>query len=283
MEMEKPVKLIATLIVVSIISFWLTAYVVGINSMSVIITGIVILVFAVLFHQDRRFSEFKVPVVPDKYRIYLAILLTIISILSILPLSQKVIETPIPNPSPPYSSSPIPLEKHSPVLPQILVVSVLTVFVAITTYMRKFYPYSIIFTLALLGVVYTIIPIIPMPVIFIIPILVIAASASWQHEKVGMAYPLAYAAVLGIIAGIEAPTSYIGWDMLGVVFLTLGITFLSGILTILLFIFRPKTIWANDFNTALRITLSLVVFFIVMNLAYSHIFQPFYNPLGMGD
>jgi len=135
----------------------------------------IILFFVIFPHQDKRISEFKAPVVPDKYRMYLVILFTIISILSILPLSQKVIETPPPYQSIPSYSSSIPLEKHSPILPQIIVVSVLTVFVAITTYMRKFYQYSIIFTLALLGIVYTIIP---TPSVFIIPVLVIA-SALW--------------------------------------------------------------------------------------------------------
>ncbi len=279
MEKEKPVKLIATLIVVSIISFSLVTYVFGIKPALVIITGIVILVFVIFSHQDGQVSEFKAPVVPDKYRIYLAILFTIVSILSILPLSQKVIETPPPYQSIPPSSSPIPLEKHSPILPQIMVVFVLTVFVVITTSMRKFYPYSIVFTLALLAIVYTINL---MPVVFIIPVLVIA-SALWQHKQLGEVYPLAYSAVLGIIAGVDAPTSYIGWDMLGIVFLTLGIALLSGIITIVLFIFRTKTISANNFNMALRVTLSLIVFFIVLSLAYSHIFMPFYNPYGWGD
>lgn len=276
---KKTVKFIATLIVISIISLWLirlSAYEFGMNSIWVIfIPGIVILTFIILSYQE-RIGEF----IPDKYRIYLVIILTIISFLSILPLSQKVIETPIPYPSTPYSSSPTHLEKHSPILPQIIVVSVLTVFVAITTYMRRFYPYSIIFALVLLGAVYTIIS---MPVIFIIPVLVIA-PVLWQHSKLGTVYPVAYSAVLGIIAGVDAPNSYIGWDMLGVVFLTLGITFLSGIITIVLFVSRFKFESVNDaFNKALRVTLSLIVFFIVMNLAYSHIFQPFYNPLGMGD
>ncbi len=222
----------------------------------------------------------KETAIPDRYRIYLTFILTVIALLSILPLSQKVIETPPPYQSLPSSSSPPPYEKHSPILPQIIVVSVLTVFVAITSYMRKFYPYSIIFALALLGVVYTIIP---MPVIFIIPVLVIA-SALWQHNKLSMVYPVAYSAVLGIIAGVDAPNSYIGWDMLGIVFLTLSITFLSGIITIVLFVFRFKFESANeDFNKALRVTLSLIVFFIVMNLAYSHIFQPYYNPYGWSD
>ncbi len=272
--MEKPVKLIATLIIVSIICVIIAVYEVGINPIVIIIPGIVILMFVIFSHLNKRISEFKAPVVPDKYRIYLAILLTIISILSILPLSQKVIETP---PSYPLSPS-LQLEKHSPILPPIIVVSALTIFVAVTTYMRKFYPQSIIFALAMLGVVYTIMPM-AYVMMFIIPVLVIA-SALWHDDK-GMIYPVAYSAVLGIIAGVEAPTSYIGWDMLGLIFLTLGITFLSGIITTVLFLFRSKL--PDDFNTTLRATLSLIVFFIVMSLAYGHIFQPFYNPYGWGD
>jgi predicted tellurium resistance membrane protein TerC len=94
MEKQKPIKLIATLII-SIISIsvaaYFAAYFVG-YSVWVIITGIVILVFVIFSHQYRRIIEFRAPVVPDKYRVYLAVLLTIVSFLSILPLSHKVVE-----------------------------------------------------------------------------------------------------------------------------------------------------------------------------------------------
>ncbi len=271
--MEKSAKLIATLIIVSIICVIIAVYEVGINPIVIIIPGAVILMFVIFSYLNKRISGFNAPVVPDKYRPYLAILLTIISILSILPLSQKVIETPLGYPLSPSSS--LQLEKHSPILPPVIVVSALTIFVAVTTYMRKFYPQSIIFALAMIGVVYITIPMAPV-MMFIIPVLVIA-SALWHDDK-DMIYPVACSAVLGIIAGVEVPTSYIGWDMSGLVFLTLGITVLSGIITVVLFLFRSKL--PDDFNTTLRATLSLIVFFIVMSLAYSRIFQPFYNPYG---
>jgi hypothetical protein len=116
--------------------------------------------------------------------------------------------------------------------------------------MRKFYPYSIIFALALLAAVYTIIPM--ELVVFIIPVVGIS-SASWQHKKLAFMYPVVYSAVLGIIAGVEAPASYIGWDMLGLVFLTLGFIFLSGIITIVLFVFRFKSESSKSLRACLEI------------------------------
>lgn len=101
----------------------------------IIIVAIVISAFWLLFFSEKKTARELKVAISDKYRVYLTIILTIIALLSILLLSQKAID----------------------IFPQIIVVTVLTVFVAITTYSKKFYPYSVIFASLLLVVVYAII------------------------------------------------------------------------------------------------------------------------------
>lgn len=176
-------------------------------------------------------------------------------------------------------------------------VSALTIFVAITTYMRRYYPYAAIFASALLGVVYlTALPYITtedssggwiglgiVSFSFSVPVFIIA-SAWWRGEKMGVAYPIAYSLVLGIVAGVALPSSYAGWEMLSIIFLTLLLTFLFGIFTVISFLTKSKSESASKyFIPSLKVTISLIVFLIMMFATYNYIFQPYYNPLGLSQ
>lgn len=78
-----------------------------------------------------------------------------------------------------------------------------------------------------------------------------------------MVYPVAYSAVLGIIAGAYAPTS-VGWGMLGIFALYIGIIVLSGMVTLILFLMRLKSKSMNEFFIpSLKVTLSLIVFTVI--------------------
>lgn len=233
--------------------------------------------------------------IPDRYRIYLMFILTVIAILSIQFLSMKVIKTPpLYPPLPTQSQYPI-WEYNSSIIPSIIVVSAVSIFIAITTYMRRYYPYAAIFASALLGIVYlTALPYIT-PEYSVggwigvaidsisIPVLVIA-SALWRGEKMDVAYPIAYSSVLGIVAGVALPPSYAGWEMIGISALIFLLTFLFGIFTIISFLTKSKYESASKyFIPSLKVTLSLIVFLIMMFVTYGYIFQPYYNPHGLSD
>lgn len=225
--------------------------------------------------------------IPDRYRIYLMFILTVIALLSIQFLSMKVIQTPQ------YEYNPTQFEYNSSIIPPIIVVSAVTIFVAVTTYMRRYYPYSAIFASALLGVVY----LTALPYIYItpeyeysfwtgvpyysIPVFVIV-SAWWAGEKMGVAYPIAYSFVLGIVAGVALPRYYAGWEMLSIVGPTVFLAIGFGIFTVISFLTKSKSESGSKyFIPALKVTISLIVFFIIMRATYSYIFQPYYNPLGL--
>ncbi|MDW7777314.1 MAG: hypothetical protein SCH39_13395 [Methanosarcinales archaeon] len=82
----------------------------------------------------------KEAAIPDKYRIYFSFILTAIALLPILLLNKKAMEW-----------GP---EKYFFILPPVIIAAAVTVFIAITTYMKRYYPYSVIFSSALLGIHY---------------------------------------------------------------------------------------------------------------------------------
>ena len=198
----------------------------------------------------KRVQEPEISVTQNKYRIYSTALLTIISILSILLLSRKVIESPIIGP--PF------LKEFSPIVPPIIVVSAVTIFIAVTSYMKRFYPYSAIFASALLGVIYVVSLTFVTPryskewslawliaYFSVFPIIVIVSS--WHGEKLGTAYPIALSAVLGVVAGVEIPQGIEGFlEMLALIILSIILILLSGITILVLVLAKSKFKYINE-------------------------------------
>jgi len=234
----------------------------------------------------------KEAAIPDKYRIYFTFILTAIALLSILLLNKKAMEW-----------GP---EKYLFILPPVTIAAAVTVFVAITTYMKRYYPYSAIFSSALLGIHYfTVLPytgldilisfisFIGLIVIFAIPILVIA-SGWWHSEKLGITYPVVYSLVMGLIAGIALPLSFYapwrvppfelsgfeGLGLLSTAFILVSIVpliFVSGIAAIIFFITKSRSETANRyFAVSLKTTLLLIVFLIVSYASFNYVFSQLY-------
>ncbi len=222
-------------------------------------------------------KELEVSAIQNKYRIYSTFILTTIALLSILLLSTKAIESPVLN-QPGFV-------KFSPIIPPIIVVSIAAIFIAITTYMKKFYPYSVIFSSALLYIIYAgsqnsreALFIWLIAYVSILPIIVIASS--WHNESLGTAYPIALSAVLGVVTGVEIPQSFEAVEMLALVIHAIFLIFLSGITALVLFLLKSRSKSANEYLIpALKVTLSLVIFAVVSFAAYALIFGYFYRGL----
>lgn len=226
-------------------------------------------------------EESKEPVISDRYRIYLTIILTIIALLSILPLSNKTVgtgdfgRTHIP---------PLP-DRTQNIVPPIIVVSVVSIFVATTTYIKKFYPYSAIFASAVLGIVYAasleyVFPYFKYSYLwysaFTVPFIVIVAS-TWQQKKLGVIYPIALSIVLGIVAGVAIPRTYENLELFGTFYPAVVFMFLSGITTFILYIAKFKYKLTNYyFISALKVTSSLCIYLITLILSSKFIFWHFY-------
>ena len=214
--------------------------------------------------------------IPDKFRIYLTVGLTVIALLSILLLSAKTIShlDPVFAPS-------------KNIIPPIIVVSSITVYIAITTYFKKFYPYSVIFSSALLFMVYTsslgyvspqfsmsAIGFLAMSYLAIVPIIVIAAS--WHHEKLKWVFPFSLSIVFGIFTGASV-ISEEGFELLGTVFVAIPLIILSGIIALILYGLRFRYLSvAEYFNSSLKVFLSLMIYSISVAASNILIFAPFY-------
>lgn len=199
--------------------------------------------------------------IPDS-RIYLTVILTLFAFLSI----QLWNPAQYPNPNYYYNS----------IIPLIIMVSVVTIFIAVTTYMRRYYPYAAIFASILLGAFY-------LPTLsYIMYTPVFVASAWWRGEKMGLVYPVTYSLVWGFVVGVLIPKGP-GWEGLGLLFIYFLLTFLSGILTVISFLTKSRYELANKyFITSLKVTLSLIIFLIMMSVT-SNIFQPYYIPQGLSN
>ncbi len=214
--------------------------------------------------------------IPDKFRIYLTVGLTVIALLSILLLSAKTISRLDPMFAPSKN-----------IIPPIIVVSSITIYIAITTYSKKYYPYSVIFSFALLFMVYTSslgyvspqfsmspIGFLAISYLAIVPIIVIAAS--WHHEKLKWVYPFSLSIVFGIFTG-GSVISEEGFELLGTVYVAIPLIILSGIMALILYGLGFKYLSvAEYFNSSLKVFLSLVIYSVSVIASYILIFLPFY-------
>lgn len=227
-------------------------------------------------------KETELSVIQSKYRIYLTVILTTIALLSILLLSTKTIESPVLN-QPNFV-------KFSSIIPPIIVVSIAAIFIAITTYMKKFYPYSVIFSSALLYIIYAgsqqlyhsnsreALFVWLIAYTSILPVIVIASS--WHSEALGAVYTIALSAVLGVITGVGIPQSFEAVEMLALVIHAIFLIFLSGVTALVLFLLKSRSKSANEYLIpVLKVTLSLVIFAVVSFAAYALIFGYFYRGL----
>lgn len=208
----------------------------------------------------------------DRYRPYFTIVLTVIALLSILLLSSKTVQTGRMPDGVSYS-----------IFPPIIVVSAITIFVALTTYNKKLYPHSVIFASILLAMVYTT----SLPEVFhyfrqsaigflsiswiaVIPVIVMAAS--WLHGK-GLVYPSALSIIFGIFTGVVVPIGYEGFEMFATTFPAVPIMIFIGIISIIFAIFKFDTIYLKSVKTVI---LALAVYLIAQFLSYTAIFRYFY-------
>ncbi len=220
-------------------------------------------------------------IIPDKFRIYFTIALTVIALLSVLVLSEKTILR---------FNGMLPPTPTKNIIPPIIVVSAITLFIAITIYMKKFYPYSVIFSSALLFIVYAsslryILPyftnspigFLAASFIAVVPIIVIAAS--WHHEKLGWVYPFTLSIVFGIFTGASV-ISEEGFELLGTVFIAIPLIFFSGLIALILYGLRSKSKPASEyFNSSLKVFLSLILYLISLVASLLLIFRHFYQGL----
>lgn len=218
--------------------------------------------------------EFEKPnaFLPDRYRQYFTIVLTVIALLSILLLSNKtVLSARIQNP---ISQS---------IIPPIIVVSAITIFVALTTYNKKLYPHSIIFASILLVMVYTtslpeVFPYFPNSALgflsrsWIAAIPVIVMAASWLHGK-GLVYPSALSVIFGIFTGVAVPTGYEGFEIFATALPAIPLIIFNGVIFIIFTIFKSEDIYLKSAKTVI---LALVVYLIAQFASNVAIFRPFY-------
>jgi hypothetical protein len=212
---------------------------------------------------------------PDRYRQYFTIALTVIALLSILLLSNKTVET-----------GRMPNGTSYSIFPPIIVVSAITIFVVLTTYNKKLYPNSIIFASILLVMVYTtslpeVFPYFPNSAlgflsrswIAVIPVIVMAAS--WLHGK-GLVYPLALSIIFGIFTGVAVPSSYEGFEMLATALPAIPLMIFNGILFIISAIFKSEAVYLKSARTVI---LALAIYLIAQFLSWTVIFRPLYLSL----
>ncbi len=255
----------------------------GLNAYSILTGPIIIFwifltssVFWFVFtNLSKKEIEKPIAFLPDRYRSYFTIALTVIALLSILLLSSKTVYTGrMPN-STSYS-----------IIPPIIVVSAITIFVALTTYNKKLYPHSVIFASILLVMVYTtslpkVFPYFPNSAlgflsrswIAVIPVIVMAAP--WLHGK-GLVYPLALSIIFGIFTGVAVPIGYESFEMLATAFPAIPIMIFNVIIFIIFAIFKSEAIYLKSARTVI---LALAIYLIAQFLSYTAIFRHFYLSL----
>ncbi len=209
---------------------------------------------------------------PDRYRPYFAIVLTVIALLSILLLSSKTVQT-----------GRMPDGVSQSIIPPIIVVSAITIFVALTTYNKKLYPHSVIFASILLVMVYTT----SLPEVFhyfrfsaigflsgswiaVIPVIVMAAS--WLHGK-GLVYLSALSIIFGIFTGVVVPIGYEGFEIFATALPAIPIIIFNGIISFIFTIFKSEAIYLKSAKTVIP---ALVIYLIAQFLSYTAIFRYFY-------
>jgi len=221
---------------------------------------------------SKKGIEKPIAFLPDRYRQYFTIALTVIALLSILLLSSKTVET-----------GRMPDGVSQSIIPPIIVVSAITIFVATTTYNKKLYPHSVVFASILLVMVYTT----SLPEVFpyfhvsaigflrlsyfaVVPVIVMAAS--WLHGK-GLVYPSSLSIIFGIFTGVAVPTGYEGFEMLATILPAIPLIIFCGIIFIMFAIFKSEDIYLKSAKTVI---LALVVYLIAQFASNAAIFRPFY-------
>ncbi|MDD5474041.1 MAG: hypothetical protein PHU34_07815 [Candidatus Methanoperedens sp.] len=212
---------------------------------------------------------------PDRYRTRFAIVLTVIALLSILLLSSKTVQTGRMPDGVSYS-----------IIPPVIVVSAITIFVALTTYNKKLYPHSTIFASILLVMVYTtslseVFHYFPNSALgflsgsWIATIPVIVMAASWLHGK-GLVYPSALSIIFGIFTGVVVPIGYEGFEMFATTLPAIPLMIFTGIIFIISAIFKSEAVYLKSARTVILV---LVIYLIAQFLSYTTIFRPFYLSL----
>ncbi len=207
-------------------------------------------------------------------RCFSTIILSLIALITILLINYKVISV--------GDSSYPPVVMAS-------VMALIMVFTAMTTYMKRYYPYSAIFAALLVALMYVstikyIIPldnrsfvtlfIVMIPNIAVIPLAIKAAS--WNNEKIGFIYPVVLSAVLGIISGVNLPpSSHEMWFSQLITFvLTIGALIISGTITLILVSIKfIKKDPGNSYVRPLKVTLSLAALFIMLMITFVYMYQ----------
>lgn len=252
----------------------------GLDGYSVLSTPVIMIwifltgsVFWFVFtNLSKKEIEKPITFLPDRYRQYFTIALTVIALLSILLLSNKTVFTGrMDNPNS-YS-----------IIPPVIVVSAITIFVALTTYNKKFYPHSVIIASILLVMVYTtslseVFHYFPNSALgflsgsWIAAIPVIVMAASWLHGK-GLVYPSALSIVFGIFTGIAVPIGYEGFELLATALPAIPLMIFNVIIFIIFTIFKSEAIYLKSVKTVI---LALVIYLIAQFLSWAAIFRPFY-------
>lgn len=277
--MNKKNLVIFFVVLAAVLVLWISGMG-GLNGYSVL-SGPVIMIWIfltgsvfwfVFTNLSKREIEKPIAFLPDRYRPYFTIVLTVIALLSILLLSSKTVYT-----------GRMPDGASQSIIPPIIVVSATTIFVALTTYNKKLYPHSVIFASILLAMVYTtslpeVFPYFPnsalgflsLSWIAVIPVIVMAAS--WLHEK-GLVYLSALSVIFGIFTGVAVPTGYEGFEMLTTAFPAIPLMIFTGLIFIIFTIFKSEVIYLKSAKTVI---LALVIYLIAQFLSYTAIFRPFY-------
>jgi hypothetical protein len=155
-----------------------------------------------------------------------------------------------------------------------LAVLMITIFIASTTYIKKFYPYSLFLSIALLGVLYcfAISYVTQSFWIWIIGqlsiIVLVVIAASWHQEYLGHPYSMAFSIFSGFLTmALQNPFDTHPedfWNIFPDVSLMMELLFLFVITVVVLFLKSPN----KDFIPTLKITVSLALFFLSAYVSY---------------
>lgn len=215
-------------------------------SFLVVVWPVAIIIYAISWYiQDRKSEQVNISPEMEKYLIHLTIALSIISVLLIFFLRNMA-----------------------------LAVLMITIFIALTTYIKKFYPSSLFLSIALLSVLdcFAISYVTQSFWIWIIGqlsiIVLVVIAASWHQENLGHPYSMTFSIISGFLTmALQNPFDTHPedfWNIFPGVFLMVELVFLFLISTIVLFLKSPN----KDFIPTLKITVSLSLFFLSAYVSY---------------
>ena len=170
----------------------------------------------------------------------------------------------------------------------ITIALIVTGFIGMTMYIKRYYPYSLFFASLLLIVHYSaIIPIVFVDAIAImaIPVIIVASAT---RKELGKIYPIIYSFILGAIVGIDFILSMImsssidpyserwGYGITGILYITALFIIVTAIITVILFASRSKSENLNrNFTISLKAVISLIIF-LVVTYGSMHVFRIVY-------